>query len=617
MSIVPAIRITGDRLYPEPISPLIYGEFVELLNDLIPGMRAEKVEDRSFEGVLQPAYTYPPGQDWTRPRWRSFASGWPGFDHWPVQPEELDAPGATASLAIDLDNPYAGRRSARVTVAGDASRSFLAGIAQEGIAVRAGEQLIFQLHLRSDDLAGASARLMLGRDYGVFFKTYATAELDGVGGSWRLFEGTLVPDVTDDDATLVIGASAPGTFWVDMVSLMPCDHVLGWRRDVVEAVRATRPGVIRFGGSSLIYYDWRIGIGPRDKRAAFENRPWGNMEDNDVGLHEFLQFCEQVEAEPLICLNSNSTTVEDILAEIEYCNGPADSLHGGLRADMGHPEPFRVKYWQIGNEQSGEEYEQRMVDYARAIRSRHPELVLLASYPSDAILRNLSDEVDYVCPHLYAPYSPAIEKEVQGLIDAIGRTATNKGLKLGVTEWNHTASHWGWGRSWLLTLYNALNAACMFNLYQRHGNTVRIANRSNLVNSCCSGSIQTTRSGIYFTPCYYTQTAYANLAGDAAVRVEADPDEALDLAATRRSADGQVALFAVNVTPRPLRRTIHFATGRASGHAQAWSLSGPSLDAVNSFADPDRVSPGESEFAFDGQSLSYEFPPYSITILRV
>ncbi len=151
MSIVPAIRITGDRLYPEPISPLIYGEFVELLNDLIPGMRAEKVQDRSFEGVLQPAYTYPPGQDWTRPRWRSFVSGWPGFDHWPVQHEELDAPGATASLAIDPDNPYAGRRSARVTVAGDGSRPFVAGIAQEGIAVRAGERLDFRLHLRSDD----------------------------------------------------------------------------------------------------------------------------------------------------------------------------------------------------------------------------------------------------------------------------------------------------------------------------------------------------------------------------------------------------------------------------------------------------------------------------------
>ncbi len=172
-----------------------------------------------------------------------------------------------------------------------------------------------------------------------------------------------MPDVTDDDATLVIGTSAAGTFWVDMVSLMPHDHVLGWRRDVVEAVRAARPGIIRFGGSSLIYYDWRIGIGPRDKRAAFENRPWGNMEDNDVGLHEFLQFCELVDAEPLICLNSNSTTVEDILAEIEYCNGPADSRHGSLRAAMGHPEPFRVTYWQIGNEQSGEEYEQRMVDY--------------------------------------------------------------------------------------------------------------------------------------------------------------------------------------------------------------------------------------------------------------
>ena len=182
MSIVPAIRITGDRLNPEPISPLIYGEFVELLNDLIPGMRAEKVQDRSFEGVLQPAYTCPPGQDWTHPRWRSFVSGWPGFDHWPVQPEELDAPGATASLAIDQDNPYAGRRSARVSVAGDGSRPFVAGIAQEGIAVRAGERLDFGLHLRSDGHTGASARLMLGGITACSLKPMRPQNCDGGGG---------------------------------------------------------------------------------------------------------------------------------------------------------------------------------------------------------------------------------------------------------------------------------------------------------------------------------------------------------------------------------------------------------------------------------------------------
>src|SRR5262249_6828187 len=148
-------------------------------------------------------------------------------------------------------------------------------------------------------------------------------------------------------------------------------------------------------------YQWETGIGPRSRRAPFENKPWGNREDHDVGLHEFLDFCELVEAKPLICLNANSASLEQVMAEIEYCNGPADSPYGRIRAAMGHPEPFNVRYWQIGNEQEGEEYERVLAEYAAAIRAAHPHLVLLGSYPSPHILARLSGHLDYICPHHY------------------------------------------------------------------------------------------------------------------------------------------------------------------------------------------------------------------------
>src|SRR5438445_11841062 len=106
-----------------------------------------------------------------------------------------------------------------------------------------------------------------------------------------------------------------------------------------------KPGVLRFGGLWLIYYAWQEGIGPRERRVPFQNHPWGNMEENDAGLHEFLEFCELVEAAPLICLNSNSTTLEQVMGEIEYCNGSMKSAYGRLRADRGHPEPLDVNYW--------------------------------------------------------------------------------------------------------------------------------------------------------------------------------------------------------------------------------------------------------------------------------
>ena len=613
-----AITITADPLYETPLSPLIYGEFIEPLNDLLPGMWAEKIQDRAFEGVLQPERVYPPGQNWVHPRWKPFVCATPQFDRWPDQPAQLEMLDASATLDLDRVDPFVGSQSARITARGADGAPFVAGIAQDDISIKQGEPLNVEVYLRGDGNTIGPVTLLLGRNYGVFFRAYARLEFDGVDTTWRKFSGVLASNVTDEHATFAVGVSRPGVLWVDKVSLMPQANVCGWRPDVVEAVRAMKPGIIRFGGSSLIFYDWRIGVGPRDQRAPFENHPWGNREENDVGLHEFLQFCELVDAEPLICLNSNSATVEQILEEIEYCNGPADSTWGRVRAAMGHPAPFNARYWQIGNEQSGEEYEQRMVEYARAIRARHPQLTLLASYPSDNILLNLSDEIDYICPHYYDPYGPAVENDLLSLIDKIRGQARNKQLGIAVTEWNHTGGHWGWARAWLLTLYNALNAARMFNLYQRHGDIVHIANRSNMTNSCNSGTIQTSASGLYFTPTYYAQSAYANFSGDRALRVQMAPGDILDVAATTRRPDGEVALFVVNVTGEPQVRQVHAPLGEArqSDQWKVWTLAGPSLDAVNSFLEKTRVAPSESMVRAGGAELDFEFLPYSLTVLR-
>jgi alpha-N-arabinofuranosidase len=466
-------------------------------------------------------------------------------------------------------------------------------------------------------LAPSGMHVLLGRDYGVFFRRYASLEFKGIDRQWRKYAGTLTSMVTDRHATLAIGITSPGMFYLDKASLMPEDSLDGWRPDVVEAIRALKPGIIRFGGSSLIFYQWQNGIGPRERRAPFENRPWGNLEENDVGLHEFLRFCELVEAEPLICLNSNSTTVQQVLEEIEYCNGPADTPFGAIRAAMGHPEPFNVRYWQIGNEQEGEEYERVLAEYARAIRQRHPELVLLASYPSDRIVGNLSEVVDYVCPHLYDPYTPRMEEDLRALSARIRQQANNKSLKLGITEWNHTAGHWGPARSWLLTLYNALNAGRMLNMYQRLGDVVRIANRSNMTNSECSGILQTSADDIYFTPCYYVQRAYANLCGDRALQVDLGGEEILDVSATLRTGTGEAVLAVVNCTAQAEQRTIDLSDLGLTGQAvQVWTITGPAPDAVNSFEDKHCVAPVETVEQAQAGKLDHTFLPYSVTILR-
>jgi alpha-N-arabinofuranosidase len=386
----------------------------------------------------------------------------------------------------------------------------------------------------------------------------------------------------------------------------------------VRAIRDLRPGVIRFGGSSLITYGWETGIAPRSQRAAFLNQPWGNTESHDVGLFEFLELCELAGAEPLVCTNSNSSTTASILNEIEFCNGPADSPFGRLRAELGHPEPFGVTYWQIGNEQAGAEYERRLVADARAIRSRHPDVRLLASYPSETIIAELSDAVDFVCPHFYVPYSEEGEKGIRDLIDRIRTSAKNPGLRIAVTEWNITAGAWGWGRSWLLTQYCALNAARMFQMYQRLGDMIRIANRSNMTNSCNSGIIQTNSTGLYVTPTYHAQRAFATFSGDVPLRVDVGAGEHLGLSATRRSSDGEIALFVVNADPEERKRAVDL--GSAGAHAREgrlWTLAADSLEAANSWVEPERVAPVESLSVVRGGAFEHTFPPFSVTVLRL
>jgi alpha-N-arabinofuranosidase len=609
---VPVITITKDLLYPERISPLIYGDFIEFINDLVPAMWADRLRDRAFAGPLQPVHTWPLDPDWSAPSWRPFVCRYPTLDAWPEAVSQLEMVQADATLDFDNELPFVGAQSARVTVEGTSGPPFIAGIAQR-IAVRRGERLTLTLHARTREADLGPLTVLLGRNYGVYFRAYASAELGDLGAEWRELGATLACDVDDEAASLAIGIGRPGTFWLGRTSLMPEANERGWRPDVVAAVRAMRPGIIRFGGSSLIYYQWESGIGPRSSRVPFENRPWGNREDHDVGLHEFLDFCELVGAEPLICLNANSASLDQVMAEIEYCNGPAGSPYGRIRAEMGHPEPFNVRYWQIGNEQEGEEYERILAEYAAAIRAAHPQLVLLGSYPSPHILAGLSDHLDHICPH---HYELAGEAELRGLIAEIRETARNRELKIGVTEWNHTAGQWGWARAWLQTLFNALNAARMFNAFQRLGDMVRIANRSNMTNSVFSGIIQTSGTDLYLTPCYHVQRAYATLSGDRALAVQAAPDEALDLSASSQD-DGAVTLFCVNVAAVPQRRRVVVdGAGDLAAQVDVWTLTGPGLDAANSFVEKQRVAPVEATGRQEDGTLTYAFPPFSVTALR-
>ena len=217
-------------------------------------------------------------------------------------------------------------------------------------------------------------------------KVYASCEFNPTD-EWKKYQARLVPSKRDINATLTIEFRGPATLWLDNASLMPEDSVGGWRPDMVAALRAIKPGIIRFGGAVVeeSELNWRNIVGDSDKRKPFH--AWGGLQMTGPGLPEFVRLCREVGAEPLICIAFNGKTPKEAAEQLEYFNGSTDTPLGRLRAKHGHPQPFGIKYWQIGNEVGGKEYETKLADFCRAMRVVDPSIKLLSSLPSPGVLQ--------------------------------------------------------------------------------------------------------------------------------------------------------------------------------------------------------------------------------------
>jgi alpha-N-arabinofuranosidase len=602
------LKLLPDAHCPGEISPLQYGQFIEYLCNLVPGMWAEKLYDGSFEGLSPYKVAFLKQSDFREQPW--YPSGAVN----------------RAEYALDRNNPVSGEVAQRIAVK-DGSPCTV-GLSQNGIALERGKACSFTCYLWQEGLADA-VEVRLHHEG----KTYASCAFRPTG-AWKKYRARLVPSDSDANATLTITLRGPGTLWLDNASLMPEDNVGGWRPDVVAAVRALKPGIIRFGGSALDdpklgEFDWRDSIGDPDHRKPF--RAWGGLQPAAAGLEEIVQFCHFVGAEPLICVRVSQRQPQDAADEIQYFNGPVDSPMGKLRAHNGHPEPYRIRYWQIGNERAGNEYESRLPAFCKAMKAVDPSIKLFSSYPKAGVLLQAGDLLDYVCPHHYdCADLRGVESDLAGIRTLLTTYAPNRPIKVAVTEWNTTGGDWGTRRARLWTLENALACARYHNLLHRHCDQVEIANRSNLTNSFCSGIIQTDNHRLYKTPTYYAQQLYATLSGKRPLKIEIvagsgdrpqQEDAVPDVSATLSSAGDAVILFAVNAglkdIPRPLDLSAFGGQGR---EVTVWTLADRKQagepDVANSFADPERVVPVESKFSAASTRFDYTFPALSLTVMR-
>lgn len=389
------VKITVRADQPgKPISPTLYGIFVEDINRALDGgLYAEMVQNRSFEDA-----------PWN-----------PG---WSLLKEK----GGEGTMALDTakplnaNNPTAlkltiAKAGGRVGVYNEGfkgspcdydkdftrwEKEYRAAAAQEkvGLAVRKGMAYRLSLYARAAEGFAGPLRVSLERPDGTVL---ASREFSRLGEGWKKLTGTLKSSADEKDARLVLSAATPGTVWLDMVSLFPGDAINGlWRPDLYNMLKTLKPGFIRFPGGCFVEgnvslkdgWRWKETLGDVAERPGHWDQ-WGYRSTDGIGIHEYLQLCEDFGAAPLLVVSAGiahkevcpmdkmGQFVQDALDAIEYANGPVTSKWGALRAKNGHPKSFGVKIVSIGNENDGPAFEERYALYYDAIRKKYPEIKIL------------------------------------------------------------------------------------------------------------------------------------------------------------------------------------------------------------------------------------------------
>jgi alpha-N-arabinofuranosidase len=596
------VRISAERISKRPINAMQQGQFIEILCNLIPSIIAQQVVSTSFEAAPPCKFVYK------------------GEIDKPYRPWYPDGAVHVAQYSLDTTNPFNGARSQKIELPAERAR---AGISQDGFYLKQGVTYKLRLHMRSERNVRVRAWL-----HGAGQVIAGPVPLGSAGEKWSAAEGELRAARTIGNATLTIDFEGPGTLWLDRVYLIGSDAVFGlWRPDVVAALKALHPGIIRFGGSTVENYEWKGGIGPWDQRQPFTT-VWGDLEENFVGDDEFIQLCKYVGAEPLICVRWAGRKPEDAAAEVEYCNGSAETQWGKLRAQNGHPEPYGVKYWQIGNEVDAPEYNASVRAFAEAMRRADPSIKLVSSFPTRNLLEEAGTVFDYLAPHHYEVGDlEGEDRNFKELQSWIAREGGGRDIRVAVTEWNTTAGAWGLTRGILQTLGNALSISRYLNLLQRHADLVEIANRSNFADSFGSGFIITGPGWIYESPAYYAQELYARGAGTYPIRIDRssplawylrEPDMSASL-----SPDGKtLRIYSVNSTLHAMSTRFHLEGFKGSVTAgKAYILEdhehAMTSEVMNSRDEPARISWTTRPEGITGSAFEFDFPPLTLTLLEL
>lgn len=350
-----------------PISKYIYGQLLEHGGNIVnEGVWAEMLEDRKF---YYPVTSKPPEQP-AVPAWRRRGP----LRRWtPVGGDDV--------VTMDAKNPYTGDYTPRVRV--DSKEPH--GVVQTGLAVRSGKAYSGHIILAGSPGAVVKVTLSWGRELG----EGETVTIRALTSAYRAFPIRFHAKADSEDAQLEITGTGTGSFHIGVVSLMPADNVEGFRAEVIAALKQLHSGVYRFpGGNFVSAYEWRNGVGERDKRPPIYDPVWHAVQPNDVGTDEFLTLCRLLGVDPYITVNAGFGDEWSARELVEYTNGAVSTPMGKWRAENGHPQPYHVKLWGIGNEPWGdyqmgamatEQFALKHDMFVKAMREVDPSIVVIAA----------------------------------------------------------------------------------------------------------------------------------------------------------------------------------------------------------------------------------------------
>jgi alpha-N-arabinofuranosidase len=446
----------------------------------------------------------------------------------------------------------------------------------------------------------------------------------------------------------------------------PLSDANGYRRDVFEAARKLNVTLLRWpGGNFSSNYHWKDGIGPRDRRPPRLEMAWGTVESNRFGTHEFLNYCEQLGTEPYLCQNLGTGSWEEAQQWVEYCNSSEDTAMTRLRTQNGRQQPWKVKYWGLGNEMDGpwqmghrnaEDYGKFALEAAKLMRWTDPTIKMVAAGSSNygpgvdwigwnrTVLDFLKRHADYLALHLYVgnrenDYYEFLASSrdldnrtriAEGTINAaLATEPRNRRIYIAWDEWNVWYRARGGdkdrGRRILEERYNledALVIATFLNSFLNHAHIVKIANMAQLVNVIAP--IFTNEKGLFLQTIYHPLALFANHAKGRSLELYTNgptyeskrfgPVGYLDTSASLDS-----DLLVLNVVNRhrdqPIEADVELQDRAFAGPVEVAEVNGPDIRAENDFG-VTKVQTVTRQTRADGRRLRYSFPPHSFTMLK-